>query len=210
MSNSSPEISAAAGAWTRTARWLHWVTALAILVEVPAGLAMAWSYGPARNGGAAAELHLRSSQVHHTIGLLVLAAVFARILWRLRHPAPALPQGAARFAARSVQALLYALLLALPLTGWAALSSMAGGAGYPAPPMWFLTHDGFGPGGLIPRIVTPKAWNAPSLFTYGTFAKAHVWLLWGGLLLLCTHVAGALHHHFVRRDSVLARMAGRG
>jgi cytochrome b561 len=195
--------------WTRTARLLHWGTALAILVEVPVGFAMAWSYGPAMKGGAAAELHLRTSQIHHTVGLTLLAAVFFRLWWRLRHPAPDLPASVApvpAITARMVQALLYGLLVALPLTGWAALSSMAAGAGYAAPPLWFFTHDGFGPGGLIPRIVASKPWDAPGLMTYGTFARAHVWLVWTGGALLAAHVAGALYHHFVRKDGVLARM----
>lgn len=195
--------------WNRAARLLHWGTALAILVEVPVGFAMAWTYGA--KGESAAAVHLRASQAHHTLGLLLIAAVAIRLIWRLSHPAPPLPRGtgaAQKLAARGVQALLYALLLALPLTGWAALSSMAAGAGYPAPEMWFFTHDGFGPGGVIPHIVTPKPWNSPGLLTYGTFARAHVWLLIGGAVVLAAHIAGALWHHFVKRDGVLARMIG--
>lgn len=196
-------------AWTKTARLLHWGTALAVLVEVPAGLVMTWTYGLAQSGGQGAVVHIRSSQVHHTLGLLLLAATFLRVLWRLRHPAPALPRetGAiARAAAHGVQFLLYALLLGLPVTGWASLSAMAAGAGYPAPELWFFTQNGFGPGGWIPHIVTPKPWNAPGLMTYGTFARLHVWGAWLGGGVLVLHIAGALHHHFIRRDRVLARM----
>ena len=202
--------------WTRTARWLHWGMAAAILVEVPAGFAMAWTYAAAfkasKSGTAstAAEVHLRASQAHHTIGMLVLVAVLLRLYWRSSHPAPNLPRSTGavqRVLARGVQALLYALLLLMPLTGWAALSSMAAGAGYPAPPMWFFGHDGFGPGGLIPHIVPPVAWNAPGLLTYGTFAKAHVWLLWAGGAVLGLHILAAFYHHFVLRDGVLNAMA---
>ena len=196
-------------AWTRTARLLHWGTALAVLVIVPAGYVMAWTYLDGSKGGPLAWLHIRASQVHHTLGLLILAAALFRLYWRLRHPAPPLPQGTSAFAPRAVQALLYVLLLALPLTGWAALSSLAGAAGYPAPSMWFFTHDGFGPGGLIPHIVSPRPWNAPGLLTYGTFAKTHVYLIWAGGALLLAHIGGALWHHFVRRDNVLRAMLGR-
>lgn len=197
--------------WTRTARMLHWGTALAVLVEVPAGFAMAWTYLDGARGGPLAWLHLRASQVHHTLGLLLLASVLFRLWWRWRHPAPALPQAtsrASRIAARGVQALLYGLLVLLPLSGWAALSALGAGAGYPAPSMWFLTHDGFGPGGLIPHIVTPRPWNAPGVLGYGTFAKAHVWMVWAGGAVLVLHIGGALKHHLIDRDGVLARMAG--
>lgn len=203
--------TAAPAEWTPTARRLHWGTALAVLVEVPAGFAMAWTYLDGTRGGPLAWLHLRASQVHHTLGLLLLAAVLFRLFWRWRHRAPALPQGtspAARVAARGVQALLYALLLLLPLSGWAALSALGSGAGYPAPSLWFFTHDGFGPGGIIPHLVQPRPWNAPGLIGYGLFAKAHVYMVWAGGALLLLHIGGALKHHFVDRDGVLARMMG--
>lgn len=199
--------------WTRTARWLHWGTALAVLVEVPAGFAMAWTYLDGVRGGPLAGLHLRASQVHHTLGLLLLASVIVRLWWRWRHPAPALPAQTSHsgaFVARGVQALLYGLLLFLPLTGWAALSALGSGAGYSAPQLWFFTHDGFGPGGLIPHIVTPRPWNAPGIIGYGLFAKAHVYMVWAGGALLALHIAGALKHHFIDRDGVLKRMLGRG
>lgn len=197
--------------WTRTARALHWGTALAVLVEVPAGFAMALTYLDGTKGGPLAWLHLRASQVHHTLGLLLLFCVLFRLWWRRQYSAPALPPStsrAERVAARSVQAVLYGLLLLLPLSGWAALSALGAGAGYPAPSMWFLTHDGFGPGGLIPRIVTPRPWNAPGLIGYGTFATAHVWMVWAGGAVLVMHIAGALKHHLINRDGVFARMAG--
>ncbi|NLR70370.1 hypothetical protein HGI47_05730 [Novosphingobium sp. ERN07] len=198
--------------WTRTARWLHWGTALAVLVEVPAGFAMAWTYLDGVRGGPLAGLHLRASQVHHTLGLLLLASVIVRLWWRWRHPAPALPAQTSRsgaLAARGVQALLYGLLLLLPLTGWAALSALGAGAGYSAPQMWFFGHDGFGPGGLIPHIVTPRPWDAPGIVGYGLFAKAHVYMVWAGGVLLVLHIGGALKHHVIDRDGVLKRMLGR-
>ena len=193
--------------WTRTARLLHWGIAAAILIEVPAGFTMAWTYGSKFADTQA--VHLRASQAHHTIGMLVLLAFLVRLYWRSRHPAPPLPHtipAPQRWVARGVQALLYALLLFVPLTGWAALSSMAAGGGYPAPPMWFFGHNGFGPSGLIPRIVTPVPWNAPGLLTYGHLAKAHVWLLILGGTALALHIAGALYHHFIKHDGVLRRM----
>lgn len=184
---------------------------MAVLVEVPAGFAMAWTYLDGTKGGPLAWLHVRASQVHHTLGLLLLFCALFRLWWRWRHAAPALPtttSRAERVAARSVQALLYGFLLLLPLSGWAALSALGAGAGYPEPSMWFLTHDGFGPGGLIPHIVAPRPWNAPGLIGYATFATAHVWMVWTGGAVLALHIGGALKHHLINRDGVFARMAG--
>lgn len=195
--------------WNYTARLLHWGMAIAVLVIVPAGYIMAWTYGPAMKGGPVAALHLRASQVHHTLGLLILAAALFRLLWRLTHRAPANLGTRGWLAPRLVHGLLYALLLLLPLTGWASLSSLAEGAGFPAPSLWFFTQDGFGPRGWIPHLVSPKPWNAPGLLTYGTFARAHVYFVWAGGALLLLHIAGALWHHFGLRDAVLAGMLGR-
>jgi cytochrome b561 len=193
--------------WTRMARLLHWSMALAIAVEVPAGFIMSWTYA-AKDAVGKAD-HILASQIHHTIGLLLIAVVLIRLYWRWQHPAPPLPADTPRWQAmlaRVTQALLYALLLVIPLSGWAALSAMAAGAGYPAPPIWFFTHDGFGPGGIIPHIVPPVAWNAPVLFNFGFFARTHVYGLMLGGVLLVLHGSAALIHHFVRRDDVLRAM----
>lgn len=194
--------------WNRTARVLHWTMAGAIFVMIPVGYAMTWTYGAAAKGGPLAQVHLRSSQVHHTLGLFILALAVARLCWRFTHRAPPLPDGVRPLAPRMVQALLYALLLLLPLSGWAALSALGAGAGYSAPSMWFFTHDGFAPGGLIPHIVSPKPWNAHGVMTYGTFAHAHVWMIWGGGVLLAAHIAAAMWHHVARHDDVLKAMLG--
>ncbi|MGC6329144.1 cytochrome b [Rhizorhabdus sp. FW153] len=200
----------AATGWTRTARWLHWSTALAIAVEVPAGFTMAWTYLDGVKGGPLAGLQIRASQVHHTLGMILLFTTLFRLYWRGRHPAPALPSEVSapgRLLARIVQAALYALLLLIPLSGWAALSALAGGAGFPAPEMWFFGHDGFGPGGIIPHLVAPRPWNDP--LGYGLFARAHVWMLWAGGGLLALHIGGAMKHHLLDRTPVLLRMMGR-
>src|SRR5258708_26589675 len=58
--------------------------------------------------------------------MLILALVGLRILWRLANPTPELPAGMAaweRAAARLSHWLLYALMIALPVTGWIANSA---------------------------------------------------------------------------------------
>ena len=197
--------------WPATLRMLHWGMAIAIAAEVIVGFTMALTFLGAMQGGKVAQLHLRAGQVHHTLGFFLLAAVVWRLVVRLRHAAPADPDlgVGARIAARAVQGLLYLLMLLLPLSGWAALSALGAGAGYEAPSIWFFTHDGFAPGGMIPHLVVPRPWNAPGLLVYSTFAKFHVYAVYTGAVLLSVHIGAALYHHFWRRDRVLARMAGR-
>ena len=193
-------------AWTGTAKALHWTMALAILLEVPVGYVMGRTY--MAKDPATAALHKLLSQTHQTLGLLLLAAVLFRLYWRLTHAAPALPattSAAASLFARAAQAALYALLLLIPLAGWAALSALADSPKFPHTELWFFAHDGFGPHGLIPRLVPPVAYNAQVLFKYGFFAHWHVWLLWAGLAILAAHIGGALRHHFVLKDNVLTR-----
>ena len=193
--------------WNGVAKALHWTIALAIVAEVPAGFAMAWSYSAKDAAGHA--WHILTSQIHHTIGMILLAGVIVRLGWRFTHQVPALPHGTGRAAtwlAHGVQAALYALLLMIPLTGWGALSALAGGATYPAPSMWFFGHDGFGPGGMIPHLVPALPYDSTALLNYGFFAFSHVYLLMAGAVFLVLHVAGALRHHFVLKDNVLRRM----
>jgi len=195
------------GSWNRVARLVHWGTALAVLVEVPAGFIMTYTYVARDPAGMAA--HLRSSQVHHTLGMALLLAVAFRLVWRISHatpPSPALARRAEVALAAAVQGLLYVLLLAIPLSGWAALSALGAGGGYPAPPLWIFGLDGFGPHGFVPHIVRPVAWNAPVLLNYGLFAKIHVYGLIVGGVVLALHVAGALKQHFVAKTDVLRRM----
>ncbi len=197
--------------WTKVARWLHWGMALAILVEVPAGFIMAYTYAPP--GAPNEALHITASQIHHTLGLLLLAAVLFRMGWRAGHPAPALPSTtppSIRIPAGIVQFLLYLLLLLIPLSGWAALSSLADVPGFGATHMWFFTHDGFAPDGWIPRIVPAVPYDGPEMFNYGFFGPMHVWLIYLSGALLALHIVAALRHHFILRDNVLRRMLGQG
>ena len=196
--------------WTKTARWLHWAAAIAILVLVPAGYIMANSYGNPDPG--VHKTHILASQVHQTLGLLLIVLMAFRLLWRLNHPVPVLraplPQWQVRLA-QIVQWALYGLLLAIPLLGWAALSSLADIPAFGATQIWFFGHDGFGAGGVIPRIVPPVPYDAPQLLNYSSIASAHRWLAYlaGGILTL--HILGALRHHFILNDNVLRRMLGK-
>lgn len=169
-------------AYTRTARTFHWVIAAFVLTTIPMGIVMM------RIGSGALQNFL--FQLHKSIGIAVLLLMTARLLYRWTHPPLSLPDEVAamqRFAAATVHWALYALLLVQPIVGWIATSA------YPAP-FWLF--------GLFP---VPSIWRVDQPFAERLFL---VHQLIGYLigLLLCAHVAGALFHHFVRKDRVLMRM----
>lgn len=89
-----------------------------------------------------------------------------------------------RRAATATHALLYALMFAIPITGWLFNSS----AGFP--PQWFGLAS-------LPAIASAS----PVLKTVAHALHVRgVWLL---VALVALHAASALEHHFVDRDRTL-------
>lgn len=166
--------------YTRVAMWLHWIIAVLIVANLAIGLL----HDPVPAFRALMP-------AHKAIGITVLVLTLARIGWRLTHRAPA-PLARMRrwqkIAAEAVHGLLYLLLLAMPLTGWALVSGA-----YRRPMTWF---------GAFPLPFLPV-----SPATAGRADAAHGLLGWLMLALVAAHVAAALYHRLVLRDGVLGRMA---
>ena len=109
------------GRYPASARLLHWAMAALLLSMLFLGAAMVDRWQPWATSAI---------QLHKAFGLLALALAVLRLVNRLRFRAPPLPAGmpaAQRAIAHASHVLLYALMLALPLTGWA----MQGAAGLP-------------------------------------------------------------------------------
>jgi cytochrome b561 len=167
--------------YTPIAIVLHWLLALAIVGAFGVGLYMTeLPFSPAR---------LKLYNWHKWAGVTILALSALRLLWRLTHRPPAdlpMPAWQAK-AAHAVHHLLYVLFFAVPLAGWAYSSA----AGYPI--VWF---------GVLPLPdFVPKD---PDLAE--TFKLLHKLSAYGLALLVLAHVGGALKHHFIDRDGLLARM----
>lgn len=167
------------------AQAFHWVTALLVLV--------AFLYGP---GGSEDRVYAAARdfdrQLHETLGLCVLGLVALRLLWRMLDTRPQPVQGARwmSLAAKGVQAALYVLLFAVPLTA-------IGGAWLEGHPLTLLA-------GL--KIPSPVA----ALHDTGAvIAEVHTWLGDAILWLAGLHAAAALFHHFLLRDGVLVSMLPR-
>ena len=171
--------------WPAPVKALHWLVAVLIAIQVVLGLAaVAWHLSPAK---------LDLFVWHKSLGMLILVLVALRVAVRAAHRAPALPAAMPRWerrAARASHALLYALIVALPLSGWAVNSA----ANLPVRLFWLVP---------LPAIAPPSK----ALETIA--ARAHLALLLVLLALVALHVAAALRHHRVLHDDVLRRMLPR-
>jgi cytochrome b561 len=171
---------------------LHWLLATLILFMLALGLFMTsldetdpWTFP--------------LFQVHKSIGLTILVLSFVRLGWRAANPVPALPSGMGaleRFAARGTHGLFYVLMIAIPLMGWATVSS----APLAVPTMWF---------GLFEWPHIPFLADLPRAekrMIEGPLATTHAVLALSMLGLIVLHVAAALKHQFRDKDDVLKRM----
>ena len=137
-------------------------------------------------------------QWHKSFGIALLLLVAFRVLWRLTHRPPPLPVSTKkieRFAASAAHIMLYGLMIALPLTGWAMVSASS----------LNLATEMFG---LIPWPHLPWLTNIADrdVWQY-RFHNLHYWLANGMMALVLVHALAALRHQFVLKDGVLSRMA---
>lgn len=158
---------------------LHWISALLILliIALPYGSDL---FEPLLGGGAGVFT------LHKSLGLLVLALTLLRLLVRARAGAPDLLAGEAplhRFTAKAGHALLYLLLVLMPLSGL-----LFGKR--PVNLFWVLE--------IPPLPLSGAVREAAKLF--------HVTAQYLLFLLILGHAGAALWHHHVRRDGVLRAM----
>jgi cytochrome b561 len=161
--------------------WLHWSVAILVLVLYALGsIGDEVPRGPMRAFVRAA---------HESVGILLFAMVGLRLLWHALNPMPAPPPGTGRFAnlaAGLAHWALYALLLAIPVTGIAAI--------------WLQGRDVSLFATTLPSVLTPNRQAAHAL------EDVHEVLANAILGVAAIHAAAAAWHHVVRRDDVLRRM----
>jgi len=164
---------------------LHWGMAVLLILLIGLGLYM----GSLPDAGYDTR-KITLILVHKALGMVALALASLRLAWRVGNALPRLVDGMREWqkvAARFVHLLLYALMFALPLTGWV----MSSAGGYPVTFFgWFE----------FPDITGPDEW----LF-HATLAIHH-WLAYALAALLLLHAVAALHHHIVLRDDTLRSM----
>ncbi len=163
----------------------HWTIALLFVGQLALGYTMT------RVKSMALQFEL--IQWHKSFGFLILALAALRLLWRLGSRQPrAVPNlsGIEHVAATTVQTLLLAATIAVPLAGWALASTSTLGI----PSLAFNVL-------LIPHLPLVPSEQAETFWR-----QTHTLLAYGTALLAAGHAAAALRHHFLLRDDVLARM----
>ena len=172
--------------WGSVSMALHWLVVVLILMMAVIGLTM----GDLPNGPDKVWVYA----LHKSIGITILVLVVLRLAWRLYAGAPGPVAGTPGWQERIASLThwaLYALLLAMPLSGWVLNSA----SGFPL--QWF---------GLF---------NLPALAgrdhdLHELAEEAHELLFWILVALVVAHAAAAFYHHLFQRDATLARMLPRG
>ncbi|HEU4774702.1 MAG TPA: cytochrome b [Lysobacter sp.] len=172
--------------WGPVSQLLHWLIALLLLCLAVIGLSL--------DSLPKSPKYFWVYDLHKSTGLTVLALAVVRLGWRMYAGAPkwipGLPTWQARLATIT-HGLLYALIVAIPLSGW--LFDSASGL---RPMRWY---------GLVemPKLIAPNAGIRELA------RSAHEWLFWVLALLVVIHAGAALYHHYFEGDATLRRMLPR-
>jgi cytochrome b561 len=127
---------------------------------------------------------------HKWAGVTAFLLVLFRIGWRFTHRPPALPFNMPRYAeiaAHLAHALLYLLMIAIPLSGW--LMSSAKG--------FQTVYFGVLP---IPDLLVKNRELGRLL------RDVHEWLNFTLMALVIVHAGAAIKHHLIDKDDVLTRI----
>lgn len=162
-------------------RLLHWLMAILVIGMLFIGVGMV---------STVSELRSWLIDLHKPLGLLILCLVAVRLCIRLLSSTPPLPADLPawqRAGAQLSHALLYVLMVALPLVGWAMLSA----GGYP------VVLFGV-------AVLPPIAPIIPALFAI--LRRLHMILAFLMFATILAHVGAALFHAWIRRDDVFRSM----
>lgn len=180
--NVSMRFRNSAKAWGAAARAFHWVIAALVLVQFVIG-------------SIAEDMKLTPAKLdlfvwHKSIGVTVLVLAMLRLAWRLGNPPPTLPAGTPhweRKLAAFAHWVLYALIFAVPLSGW----WVSDASRVPFKAFFLVPMPDF--------IATDRALQEAA-------AEVHEALTMTLLVVVLVHIAAALRHHFLLHDEVLSRM----
>ena len=164
----------------------HWLLALALVAMFAVGIYMTdLPFSPQR---------LQLYSWHKWAGIVFLVLSLARLLWRLTHRPPALPDKVVRSmpswqmaAYHATHGLMYLLFFSVPLVGWAYSSA----AGFPVVLFGVWQLPDFVP---VDKVLADaiKPWH-----------EGTAWALMGVVVL---HIAAVVKHQWVDKDGLLQRM----
>ena len=167
--------------WGSLTKALHWIIVLLIINQ--------WVIAE-RAEELKGLAKLQTLGWHKSFGMTILMLAIVRLVWRWMNPVPDLSNETKpweRVLARVSHFLLYALIFAMPLTGW----MMSSARNFPV--SWFKLFQ-------FPDLV------APADQTYRLLLYWHHQLFKVLVAVALLHIAGALKHHFIDRNDVLKRM----
>lgn len=164
------------------ARTLHWLTLVLLIGAFTLAISMVnMPFSPRK---------LEFYSWHKWVGVTIFLVAVLRLAWRLANPVPLQPEGMPQWQRRLAglsHALLYTILIVMPVTGWIMSSALN-------LPVVYL--------GLVP---IPSPFGVDRAL--GEAMKVvHLSLAVLLLVLVAIHVLAALYHHFALRDDVLRRM----
>jgi cytochrome b561 len=164
------------------ARLFHWVIALMVAVQIPAGIAMT------------SEPLLAIADplfvLHKGLGSVLLVLVVGRVLWRISHRPPRFPDfmpSREQRLASATHVAIYALLVVMVVSGYVRTI----GDGFPIELL-----DALG----VPPLMPPMPRVARAMLVVHQFA---VITLVG---LVAVHIGAVLRHHLIEQNPVLMRM----
>ncbi|HEC59247.1 hypothetical protein LCGC14_0505260 [marine sediment metagenome] len=162
-------------------RLLHWAMAFIIISMLCLGSSMIQSLD---------TWQMEAVKLHKSFGIVALILVIVRLFNKLISKSPPLPNDLPKwqkFAAHVTHFSLYALMLAMPISGW--LMQSADGREV----------------SLFNLITLPQLIHA-DIKMYSLFREIHGYVASLFFLILFMHIGAALYHGLVRRDGVLSSM----
>lgn len=174
------------------AQFIHWTMAALIVGMVVVGLYMEDLSTAEKLPGTTGYMLY---QLHKSIGFVVLALAILRLVWRLLSPAPPVPKNHGKLlalAAHATHVALYALIFAMPVSGWLFVS---------ADP---LSHT-LVPTRFFDLFVVPNLLDADNGIR-DFFRGIHGLLSNVLIAVVALHAGAAFAHHLFFKDNVLIRM----
>jgi|CXWL01.1.fsa_nt_gi cytochrome b561 len=164
------------------AKIFHWLMAILVIALLVVGLIMAdMENSPDK---------FKLIGIHKEVGIVVLFLAALRLGWKVLDVSPLLPNSIGKLAqlgAKLLHLSLYALMFAMPITGWL----MSSAAGFPVSMFGLFT---------MPNLVAPDKEFKHDM------NELHETLAWVLIALIVLHLLAALLHHFYYKDNVLTRM----
>lgn len=170
--------------YSRVASLLHWFIGIALLAQISFGFLLD-DLAPRGTPSRGLIINL-----HKSFGIVLGLLIVLRLLWRLKHAAPAWPAALPtwqRRAAHLGHRALYACMLVMPLSGYIGSNFSKYGVKF------------FG--------LALRPWGADLPAVYSVFNGLHVATAWLFTALIAGHVLMALKHALWDRNGIFKRIS---